>query len=101
MVDGRLISAFMPGAITAASLTGLSGIFACWTLLSGIVTPAITIFRGGGEVHSRSLQETASPSTVASLRDKVRSGLPLSIHTRMRSVDPSARGTSALITTRL
>ena len=70
MLDGRLISAFMPGASTEAAFTGFSGIFACFTSDERDLHSADDrSLRGGGEEHSLSLQETASPSSVARRRD--------------------------------
>ena len=105
MLDGRLISTFMPGASTEAASTGFNGIFACLTPIRGIFMPPTMISGGGGEEHSWSLllllQETASCSCVAKRRDKFRSGLPLSIQARTRCVEPSGSGSSALMTARL
>src|SRR5579862_373879 len=101
MLDGSVISTFIPGASTDAAFTGFSGIFACLTLESGIVNPLTTISAGGGAEHSLSLQVTASPNTVASRRDKYKSGFPLSTQARTRSVAPFGRGKSTLMTARL
>src|SRR5579864_9813481 len=101
MLEGRVISALMPGARTAAALTGFSGTFACLMLVSGIFIPPTVISGGGGAEHSLSSQVTASPNSVARRRDRLRSGLPLSTQVRTRSVAPLGSVSSPLITTRL
>src|ERR1700722_14837740 len=101
MLAGRLISTPMPGASFDAAFTGFSGIVACRTPARGIFIPPIIISRGAGEEHSFSLQETASPNRVARRRERERSGSPLSIQARTRSVEPLGGGLSALIQTRL
>src|SRR5258708_33933376 len=101
MLDGRLISVLIPGAITEAAPTAFSGIFASLIPVSGIVRPPTMISFGGGEGHSWSLHDTASPNRVAMRRDKLSSGSPLSIQAWSRRADPLGSETAAFTTTRL
>ena len=63
-------SGLSPAASTEAALTGFSGIFASLTLVRTIFIPPTIISWGGGEKHSWSLQETASPNRVAKRRER-------------------------------
>src|SRR5258708_33495669 len=100
-VEGRLISADIPGAITDAAVTGFSAIFASFTEVSGIFIPPMVISRGGGAEQALSSQVMLRPISVAARRDISRSGLPLSTHPRTRLGEPSGSGRKTSITTRL
>src|SRR6266851_3339152 len=101
MVEGRLISADIPGKETAAAATGRRGIFTSFTAERGTLTPPILISGGGGAEHSCSPQVTFRPSRVAMRRERYRSGLPLSTQAWMRLVEPSGSGRSTSMTARL
>src|SRR5262249_5954854 len=77
------------------------GISTALTAESEIFNPPIAISLGGDAEQCLSSQVIFSPSIVATRRDMVKSGLPLSTHPRMRLVEPSGRNISTSITRRL
>src|SRR5579872_6244531 len=87
--------------MTAAAVTGLSGMFAFLISDKLIFIPPMVSAGGGGAEQAFSSQVTVRPSAVASRRDNMRSGFPLSTQPRTVCDVPSGSETVMSITMRL